>query len=117
MVRLLTTASVLAVAAHFFLGWKVNLGLLAALPGNAFQVFSLLVLVSDALAHVYIILIMFPLYAVVELNELLYNLTVGTCQIVLRMRPGLGLKLTGLCGEIILFGCLGLLIRRLVLRL
>ncbi len=117
LVRLLTVLSVFGAIAYFDLGWKVRATEALALPRRVFEVLSFLALLSYALAHLYLILLMFPLYAVVTLNDTFYDMSVWTLRTVFRMRSGRGLSLAGLCGEILLFGAAAVPICRALARL
>jgi len=117
LARLLTTAAVIGLAAHYRLGWRIDVQHLLALPGHAFQVFSFLTLLSAVLAHFYVVLIMFPLYAVITLNDAFYDFSHWIFRTVFFMRSTVGLQLLGLSGEIALFAASLHLIHGLLSRL
>lgn len=114
LARLLTVIAVFGAVAYGRFGWTPDLAAVAALPRRVFEVLSFCALISFGLAHLYLILLMFPIFAVVTLNDTFYAGSHWLCRVVLRMRSGQVLALSGLCGEIVLFGGLGLLIRRLL---
>ena len=114
LARLLTTGAVLGLAAHFYLGWTPDLRHVARLPREVFEVLSFFTLVSFALAHLYLMLLMFPLYAIVTLNDTFYGLIQWLCGAVLRIRSKRLLAVGGLLGEVLMFGGLALLIRHFV---
>jgi len=112
LVRLLTVLFVFGTFAHFRLGWTFGPGRLAAFPREVFEVFSLFTLLSFGLAHLYLVLLMFPIYAVVTLNDSFYDAAVWVGRTVIRLRPGRVLSLVGLGGELLLFGAGAALILR-----
>ena len=107
--RLLITGAVLGLGAHYYLGWKPDLRALAQLPWNVFEILSLAALISFALADLYLLLFLIPLYALAVLNDGFYDLSCWLLRRVLRMRSALGVRLLGLGGEILLFLASGLL--------
>lgn len=111
LVRLLTVLSVFGGVAYHF-GWQIGATEALGLPGRVFEVLSFFTLVSFGLAHLYLVLLMFPLYAVVTLNDTFYDLSLWTLRTVFRMRSGRALSAAGLCGEILLFGACAALISR-----
>lgn len=104
LARLLTVLFVFGTFAQFRLGWTFEPGRLAAFPRNVFEVFSLFTLLSFGLAHLYLALLMFPLYAVVTLNDALYAASISLLQVVFRIRDSLALRALGLAGEVVMFG-------------
>lgn len=117
LARLLITASVFGFAAHHYLGWTPDLRELATLPRRVFEVLSFCALISFGLAHLYLILLMFPIYAVVTLNDTFYDLSVAACRVVLRPRSNHAVALAGLCGQLALFGLCLFALGRLAARL
>lgn len=115
--RLLITGAVLGLSAHYCLGWSPDLRALARLPGNVFEILSLAALISFALADLYLLLFLIPLYAIAVLNDWFYDSSRWLCRVVFRLRPSLVLNLAALCGEILSFGGLGLAVRQVILRL
>lgn len=115
LVRLLTVLSVFGAIAYFDFGWKVSATEVLGLPRRVFEVLSFLALLSFGLAHLYLILLMFPLYATVTLNDTFYNLTVWIFRLIFRVQSSWALALLGLGGEIALFGAILLLVRHLLL--
>ncbi|MBI3298353.1 MAG: hypothetical protein HYZ75_09340 [Elusimicrobia bacterium] len=113
LARLLTTGAVLGLAAHHYLEWTPDLRHLARLPREVFEVLSFFSVISFALAHLYVMLLMFPLYAVVTLNDTFYDLSAFILRAAFRL-SGPGLAVAGLAGEILLFGAVGGLLGRLV---
>lgn len=114
LARLLTVLAVFEALAHVRFGWTLDPGRLAAFPRNVFEVFSLFTLLSFGLAHLYLVLLLFPIYAVVTLNDAFYDATVWVGRTVLRLRPGRVLSLAGLGGELLLFSAAALFIGRLL---
>jgi hypothetical protein len=100
--------------AHWKFGWNPAVRDLWALPGGLLTIFSFILLLSSAMAHVCLVALSIPLCGIILLNDWLYEISKQLCLVVLRMRPGPLLALSSLCGEIALFGGLGLLIVRLV---
>lgn len=112
LARLLITISVFSLAAHCYLGWTPDLRAMATLPRRVFEVLSFCALLSFGLAHLYLILLMFPIYAVVTLNDTFYDVSLWTGRTIFRLRSSRCLAITGLCGQIVLFGlCLIVLVR------
>ena len=116
-IRMLIVAFSLGVAAHLWLGWRLDLRPLLAVPGQVLGILSILALISFALAELYLLLFVIPIYIVGVLNDWFYDATHWTLRIVLRLRSRALLAVLGLCGEIAIFGGLGLLIRQLSLRI
>lgn len=114
LARLLITASVIGLAAHCYLGWTPDLHEAVILPRRIFEVLSFCALLSFGLAHLYLLLLMFPIYAVVTLNDAFYDGSVAVVRAVLRLRSGRAVALAGLFGEIALFGGLTLALLRLL---
>jgi len=114
LARLLVTASVLAFAAHHYLGWTPDPGELAALPRRSFEVLSFCTLLSFGLAHLYLVLLMLPLYAMVTLNDTFYDAAIWVVRTVFRLRPGRVLSLAGLGGELLFFAACTALIHRML---
>ncbi len=115
--RLLVTGAVLGLSAHYYLGWSPDLRALARLPWNVFEILSFAALISFALADLYLLLFLIPLYALAVLNDWLYDFSYGACRVVFRLRHPALLALAGLCGEVGLFGTLAFLARGLLLRI
>lgn len=115
--RIAITAAVLGTAAHVFLGWQPPLRQVLAMPGQVLGVLSILAMISFTLADLYLLLFLIPLYIVGVLNDWFYDLSRWLCRVVLRMASGPLLAFSGLCGEIALFGGLGVVIRWLLLGL
>lgn len=113
--RLLITASALAVAANLFLGWQMRPQDLLALAGQMLGVLSILAMISFALADLYLLLFLGPLYVVGVLNDGFYAASRWACRAVLRLRSSWLLALGGLLGEILLFSGLAYLVRRVLL--
>lgn len=63
LARLLIVLTVFGTFAHFRLGWTPEFDRLAAFPREVFEVFSLFTLLSFGLAHLYLVLLMLPVYA------------------------------------------------------
>ena len=115
--RFLITGAVLGLSAHYYLGWRPDLRALARVPWNVFEILSLAALISFALADLYLLLFLIPLYALAVLNDWLYGFSYGGCLVVLRLRHPARLALAGLCGEVGLFGAIAFLARGLLLRI
>ncbi len=114
LARLQTVLAVLGTFAHLRFGWTPELGRLTDFSWQMFEVFSVFTLLSFALAHLYLLLLLLPIYAVVTLNDTLYDATIWVRKTVFRLRPGRLLSLAGLGGELLLFSAGALLIRRLL---
>lgn len=114
LARLLITGVVLGLAAHYWWGWTPDLRGLARKPREVFEVLSLFTLISFALAHFYLMLLVFPLYAVVTLNDAFYDSSLWLFRVVLRIRSSALLSLAGLAGEVTLFGALLYSVTRLL---
>ena len=114
LARLLTTAAVLGLAAHHQLGWTPDIRQLAKQPREIFEVLSFFTLVSFAMAHLYVMLLMLPLYAIVTLNDAFYDISLWAARAVFRLRSPFALAISGLLGEAALFAAAFTLIRRLV---
>lgn len=111
--RLLITASVLAVAAHFFFGWQVRPQDAVSLSGQMLGVLSLLAMISFALADLYLLFfLLLPLYVLGVLNDWAYAGSRWSCRAIFQIRSSRLLAFGGLCGEILLLGALACLIRR-----
>lgn len=117
LARLLITVSVFGLGAHYYLGWTPDLRALATLPRRIFEVLSFCALISFGLAHLYLILLMFPIYAVVTLNDTFYNASLWTACAILRIRSSRCLAISGLFGEILLFGGASLFLSWFVARM
>lgn len=115
--RLVITGAVLGLSAHYYLGWSPDLRALARLPWNVFEILSFAALISFALAELYLLLFLIPLYVVAVLNDWFYDASHWLGRVILRLRPSLLLNLAALCGEILSFGGLGLAVRQFLLRL
>jgi len=112
LARLLITGAVLGLAAHYWWGWTPDLSGLARKPREVFEVLSLFTLISFALAHLYVMLLAFPLYAVVTLNDAFYGASRGIFRVLFRLRSPAILTVMGLCGEVVCFGGLLCLLSR-----
>jgi len=64
-----------------------------------------------------LMLLMFPLYAAVTLNDTFYDLSCWAARAVLRLRSPCAVAFGGLCGEVAIFGTLLLAAHTLLLRL
>ncbi|TBR21576.1 hypothetical protein EPO15_09910 [bacterium] len=113
LARLLTVVFVIGITGYQF-GWRIDPGAVLALPRRVGEVLSFLTLVSFALAHLYVVLLMFPLYAAVTLNDTYYDLTTWTFRTIFRVRSGRALAFIGLAGEVVLFGATLSLLHRLL---
>lgn len=113
LARIVITASVLALVAHIFLGWNVQPRHLLSMPGQIFGVLSLMAMISFALADLYLLLFLIPLWIVGVLNDWFYGVSRCACRAIFRFTSGAVLAFGGLCGEIFLFGGLGYLLHRL----
>ncbi|MBI5595378.1 MAG: hypothetical protein HY928_04740 [Elusimicrobia bacterium] len=112
LARLLTVLAVFGILAHARLGWTLDFRPLREFPRQVFEVFSLFTLLSFGLAHLYLVLLMLPLYALVTLNDTFYDATIWVARTVFRLRPGRVLSLAGLGGELLLFAAGAALIHR-----
>lgn len=112
--RMIITAAALGAGVHFYLDWQVQPGPLLALAGQMFGVMSILAMISFALADVYLLAFLLPLYALAVLNDWFYQAAVWSLRIALRLRDGPALSLGGLCGEILLFGAMAFLLVRIL---
>ena len=101
--RFLITGTVLGLSVHYYLGWRPDLRAMARLPWNVFEILSLAALISFALADLYLLLFLIPLYALAVLNDWFYDLSCWLIRNVLGMQWWLGIQLLGLGGQIILF--------------
>ncbi len=111
LARLLIVLATFAAFAHLRLGWTVDLASLATLPRRSFEVFSVLTVVSSGLAHLYLMFLAFPIYAVVTLNDTFYE---ASRKAFTSAFPGSNrlADMFGLAGELALFGVVGLLLQR-----
>lgn len=114
LARLLTVLAVFGILAHARLGWTLDFKPLREFPRQVFEVFSLFTLLSFGLAHLYLILLMLPLYALVTLNDTFYNATIWAGRTMFRLRPGRGLSLVGMAGELVAFSAALVLAERLL---
>lgn len=108
------TAAVLGLASHVFLGWQVRPREALTLPGQMLGVLSILAMISFALADLYLLVLLVPLYAVAVLNDWTYSASRHACRAVLRLESAALLAFGGLCGEILLFGGILCLMRLLL---
>ncbi len=115
LLRLLTVLSVFGGIAYH-LGWQIGATEALGLPRRIFEVLSFFTLVSFGLAHLYLVLLMFPLYAVVTLNDVFYDAGRGVFR-TLGVRSQLALAGLGLGCEVVLFGACLAAIRALLMRL
>ena len=116
--RLLITAAVLGLAAHTFFGWSVEPRRLLSTPGQMLGVLSILAMISFILADLYLLaFLLVPLYVVGVLNDWFYLASRAACRVLLRLRSAPVLAVGGLCGEVLMFGSLALLIRAALQRL
>jgi len=113
--RMLITAAALGLGAHLYLGWQVRPRELLVLPGQMLGVLSILAMISFVLADLYLLLFLIPLYILAVLNDWTYGASWHACRAILRLRSARLLALGGLCGEIVLFGGLAYLLRRVLL--
>ena len=109
--RLLITAAVLALGAHAYFGWSVAPQRLLSVPGQMLGVLSILAMISFVLADLYLLLFLIPLYVVGVLNDWFYLAPRWTVRVTFRCESRFTLGIAGLCGEVLLFGGLGLLLR------
>lgn len=116
LARLLTVCFVFGAAGHGYLGWHVDLANIVTLPRRIFEVLSFFTLISFGLAHLYLILLMFPLYAAVTLNEHFYGATWWLLQRICRIQSTRLLAVVALSGEILLFGATAILVRHFASR-
>lgn len=113
--RLLITTSVFALGAHSALGWKFAFHDFLALPLRFFGVFGLYALLSLHLAHLLLVLICLPVFVVIRLNDLFYEVSYWGVSSLIGMKSGRSAALLSLGGEISLFmGSFALL--RLIIR-
>ena len=105
-------ALVAGMFAHWRLGWNPHLRDLWSLPGGVATIFLFIVALSSTLAHVALVALSVPLCGVILLNDWLYDASLWVCRAVLRLKSSAVLAAGGLCGEIILFGALAVLVRR-----
>lgn len=115
--RLITTAAVLGIGAHVFLGWEVQPRRLITLPGQMLGVLSILAMISFVLADLYLLLFLSPLYVVGVLNDWFYNFSHWTFRTIFRVRSSRTLALLGLIGEVALFGASIYSLHRLITHL
>lgn len=104
LTRLLTVGLVFGLVAHWRFGWNPVLRDLWALPGGFVTLFSFVVLLSSAMAHLCLVALAIPMCGVILLNDWFYDATVWTLRMVLRLRCRAVLAVLGLCGEILMFG-------------
>ncbi|MEK6536782.1 MAG: hypothetical protein AABZ63_04785 [Actinomycetota bacterium] len=109
--RITITAAVLAATTHVSLGWQPPLRQLAVMPGQILGILSLMAMISFALADLYLLLFLIPLYVVGVLNDWFYLAPRWTVRFTFRCESRFTLGIAGLCGEVLLFGGLGLLLR------
>lgn len=109
--RIIVTAAALGLAAHVFLGWQVRPRELFALSGQILGVLSILAMISFVLADLYLLLFLGPLYVVGVLNDWFYLAPRWAVRVAFRCESRFALGLAGLCGEVLLFGGLGFLLR------
>lgn len=104
LARLLIVIITFGTLAHYRFGWEPDIASLATLPRRVFEVLSLFTVLSFALAHLYLMLLAFPIYAVVTLNDSLYAASRWAFGTLFRSWSERLLDLAGLAGEIGLFG-------------
>ncbi len=97
-------------------GYSLDFASLRGLPGRVFEVFTFLTLLSFALAHLYLMLLMFPLYAAVTLNDSFYDLSHWVARKAFGVRSCRLLATLGLIGEVALFWALIWIVRQSVIR-
>lgn len=117
LTRVAITAVVLAAAAHVLIGWQPPLRHLLGMPVRMIGIMSLLAMVSFALADLYLLAFLVALLVVGILNDWLYAASRCVFVWVFRPRSASIIALGGLCGEIIMFGCLAWAIRAALSRL
>lgn len=103
LARLLITGAALGLAAHYWWGWTPDLHGLARKPREVFEVLSLFTLVSFALAHLYVALLLFPIYAAVTLNDLFYDSANWALRTICGIRSEAALKPASLTVQVALF--------------
>ncbi len=116
LARLLTVLAFFGALAHLRFGWTLDPAQVLTLPRRTFEVFSFFTLVSSGLAHLYLVALMFPLYAVVTLNDVFYDAGRAVFE-ALGVRSQQALNTLGLGGELLLFGVCFAAIRVLALQL
>ena len=116
LARLLIVLTLCGGVAYLRLGWTLDPSQVLTLPRQTFEVFSFFTLVSSGLAHLYLVALMFPLYAVVTLNDVFYDAGRGVFR-ALGVRSQRALAGLGLGCEVALFGLCLAGIRALLLRL
>lgn len=113
--RLLITASVLTAAAHVWFGWTPDARHLLSVPSQMLGVLSLLAMISFVLADLYLLVFLAPLYGVAVLNDWFYGVGRWVGGHVFGVESKALLAVSGLVGEVLLFGALVLLVSSLVL--
>lgn len=103
LARLLTVLGTFASLAWLYFGWTLDPFQVLSLPRRVFEVFSFFTLLSSGLAHLYLVLLMFPLYALVTLNDVFYDATLWIASRAFPVRSRRVLMAIGLSGEILLF--------------
>lgn len=112
--RIIITAAAIGLGAHFYLGWEVQPRELLALSGQVLGVLSILAMISFALADLYLLLFLIPLYVLAVLNDWTYFAGRWACRAIMGPRPAIVLAAGGLCGEVLIFGGLLYLLRWLL---
>jgi hypothetical protein len=85
-----------------------------AIPGGIAMILSFIVMLSAGLAHICLVVLMIPLCGIILCNDWFYDASRRLARLVLRLRSRALLAALGLCGEILLFAGLALLLRRLL---
>ncbi len=111
-VRILIVGAVLFGAGHSALGLKLDMHRLLRMPGQVLGVLSVMAMISFVLAELYLLLFAIPLYVLGVLNDWFYAIGQWVYRKALGETSSVMLAFVGVCGEVLLFGGLGLLIRR-----
>jgi hypothetical protein len=113
LTRLLTVGLVFGVVAHLKFGWNPHPRDLWAIPGGIAVILSFVIMLSSGLAHMCLVALMLPLCGIILCNDWFYDVSHWTLRTVLRLKSPRLLAALGLSGEILLFGGIALLFRRL----
>ena len=113
LTRLLTVGLVFGLVAHWRFGWNPVVRDLWALPGGIVALLSFAVLLSSAVAHLCLVALAITMCGIILLNDWLYDATVWSLRMVLRLKSRTVLAVLGLCGEIVMFGGIAHALRRL----
>ncbi|MDE2038441.1 MAG: hypothetical protein KGO96_02860 [Elusimicrobia bacterium] len=112
--RLLAVCLAFGLFAHFRLGWNPHPRELWTITGGIAVILSFIVMLSSGLAHVCLIVLMIPLCGIILCNDWFYDASYWLAQLALRLRSRPLFAALGLCGEILLFAGLAVLLRRLL---